>query len=265
MRFGPPSSRSKKQPYLAADIAISRAADAPDIAPPLPSTIHRDGDESGASEGGGVGGARPDVGQSNGSKHGDGIAAIPLEAPSEQCGNRLQNCSANVTGAVSDSWCDDVAREGCGNGENASVGKEAEDNSLGAESAVETPGSSGSAKSVFLLEHCFFCGLPGWGGPGTEGAWDELKLEESAVVVPELRHALDVKHFDPRWALFLSSDLSCVAYSSGVTKHGGSISVGYGMPFACSSFFRTLFLSTVSPLACSRCPCIGSRWLAVGS
>lgn len=49
-----------------------------------------------------------------------------------------------------------------------------------------------------LLEHVFFGGLPGWGGPGTGGAWDDMELKRCPVVVPELRDALDVQHFDHR-------------------------------------------------------------------
>lgn len=53
-------------------------------------------------------------------------------------------------------------------------------------------------KPSLLLQHRFFRGLPGWGGPGTGGAWEDTKLEGLAVVVPELRNALDVQYFDPR-------------------------------------------------------------------
>ncbi|CAM9641848.1 unnamed protein product [Ectocarpus fasciculatus] len=52
---------------------------------------------------------------------------------------------------------------------------------------------------VLLLEHVFFRGLPGWGGPGTGGAWEDGKLEGSVVAVPDLCDALDVRHFDSRF------------------------------------------------------------------
>ncbi|CAN0432802.1 unnamed protein product, partial [Ectocarpus sp. 12 AP-2014] len=58
--------------------------------------------------------------------------------------------------------------------------------------------SCGERPPVLLLEHVFFKGLPGWGGPGTGGAWEDAKLEGSAVAVPALCDALDVRHFDSR-------------------------------------------------------------------
>lgn len=58
--------------------------------------------------------------------------------------------------------------------------------------------SGGDMAQPLLLEHAFFRGLPGWGGPGTDGAWDELKLAASSLMSPELRHVLDVRHFDPK-------------------------------------------------------------------
>ncbi|CAN0097671.1 unnamed protein product [Scytosiphon promiscuus] len=50
-----------------------------------------------------------------------------------------------------------------------------------------------------LLEHVFFRGLPGWGGPGTGGAWEDAELEGVAVAVPALFDPLDVRHFDSRF------------------------------------------------------------------
>ncbi len=61
--------------------------------------------------------------------------------------------------------------------------------------------SSREPPPFLLLEHIFFRGLPGWGGPGTGGAWDEAQLEGSAVAVPTLRNPFDVRHFDSRCAL----------------------------------------------------------------
>ena len=55
-----------------------------------------------------------------------------------------------------------------------------------------------NAKISLLLEHGFFRGLPGWGGPGTNGAWEDNKMEGSSVMVPSLRDAFDVQHFDSR-------------------------------------------------------------------
>lgn len=63
--------------------------------------------------------------------------------------------------------------------------------------------SSGQPPPLLLLEHGFFRGLPGWGGPGTGGAWDDAQLEGTAVAVPALRDALDVRHFDSRCVLVL--------------------------------------------------------------
>ncbi|CAM9607027.1 unnamed protein product, partial [Ectocarpus sp. 8 AP-2014] len=59
--------------------------------------------------------------------------------------------------------------------------------------------SCGERPPVLLLEHVFFKGLPGWRGPGTGGAWEDAKLEGSAVAVPALCDALDVRHFDSRF------------------------------------------------------------------
>eukprot|EP00752_Nemacystus_decipiens_P011872 g10529.t1 len=59
--------------------------------------------------------------------------------------------------------------------------------------------SSRGPPPLLLLEHVFFRGLPGWGGPGTGGAWEEAQLEGTAVAVPALRDALDVRHFDSRF------------------------------------------------------------------
>lgn len=58
--------------------------------------------------------------------------------------------------------------------------------------------SSVARKPRLLLEHRFFRELPGWGGPGTGGSWEDWELEGSSIVVPALRDALDVQHFDPR-------------------------------------------------------------------
>ncbi|CAM9169297.1 unnamed protein product [Laminaria digitata] len=55
------------------------------------------------------------------------------------------------------------------------------------------------AEPALLLEHRFFSGLPGWGGPGSGGAWEDGKLGATAVGAPALRHALDVQYFDPRF------------------------------------------------------------------
>lgn len=63
------------------------------------------------------------------------------------------------------------------------------------------PAGSGSTRSrgpPLLLEHGFFRGLPGWGGPGTGGAWEDAQLEGATVAVPALRDAFDVRHFDSR-------------------------------------------------------------------
>ncbi|CAM9273789.1 unnamed protein product, partial [Hapterophycus canaliculatus] len=51
----------------------------------------------------------------------------------------------------------------------------------------------------YLLEHVFFRGLPGWGGPGTGGSWEDAELEGVAVAVPALFDPLDVRHFDSRF------------------------------------------------------------------
>lgn len=64
-----------------------------------------------------------------------------------------------------------------------------------------------SAGRLLLLEHPFFRGLPGWGGPGTDGAWEDEELKESAVIAPALQGALDVRHFDPRYSVFFACDL----------------------------------------------------------
>lgn len=63
-------------------------------------------------------------------------------------------------------------------------------------------GNSRGPPPLLLLEHVFFRGLPGWGGPGTGGAWEDNQLEGTAVAVPALRDALDVRHFDSRCVLF---------------------------------------------------------------
>lgn len=62
-------------------------------------------------------------------------------------------------------------------------------------------GSSRLPPPLLLLEHGFFRGLPGWGGPGTGGAWEDAQLEGTAVAVPALRDAFDVRHFDSRCVL----------------------------------------------------------------
>lgn len=99
---------------------------------------------------------------------------------------------------------------GCGGGNNgAAASPEAElaeklqgvdvagGSAAGAEVGLRA--GSSSAGRLLLLEHPFFRGLPGWGGPGTDGAWEDEELRESAVVAPALRDALDVRHFDPRY------------------------------------------------------------------
>lgn len=73
--------------------------------------------------------------------------------------------------------------------------------------AHEFPARSGSSSSMeppqlLLLEHGFFRGLPGWGGPGSGGAWKDAQLEGTAVAVPALHDALDVRHFDSRCVSF---------------------------------------------------------------
>lgn len=96
----------------------------------------------------------------------------------------------------------------CGGG-----GSAPQSSSSGSNSAVQrhaarvAPAGSGSASSrerppLLLLEHGFFRGLPGWGGPGTGGAWEDAELEGSSVAVPALSDALDVRHFDSRCVLF---------------------------------------------------------------
>lgn len=99
-----------------------------------------------------------------------------------------------------------VTRDGCHNKERSQSGdrlaaresvtpSRAEVTGDGRRSSV---GSTASPRVLSLLEHGFFRGMPGWGGPGTGGAWDETKLEGLAVVVPSLRDTFDVHHFDSR-------------------------------------------------------------------
>lgn len=77
----------------------------------------------------------------------------------------------------------------------------------------------GPPPRLLLLEHEFFRGLPGWGGPGTGGEWDDAELQGSAVAVPALCDALDVRHFDSRCAFIL------------VVGVGREVGVGFGVGY----------------------------------
>lgn len=49
-----------------------------------------------------------------------------------------------------------------------------------------------------LLGHPFFWALPGWGGPGKGGVWEESKIVACSFMSPELDHVLDLHNFDPK-------------------------------------------------------------------
>lgn len=55
-----------------------------------------------------------------------------------------------------------------------------------------------TAARPLLLEHPFFWGLPGWGGPGQGGVCEESEIAACSFMSPELDHVLDLHNFDPK-------------------------------------------------------------------
>lgn len=94
------------------------------------------------------------------------------------------------------------AREGRAEDSGEAEGEHAETYGMGCCNMENTGRTRGEVTGVsvqpLLLEHRFFCGLPGWGGQESGGAWDESKLMVCAVMSPDLRDELDVRYFDPK-------------------------------------------------------------------
>lgn len=104
----------------------------------------------------------------------------------DQRGAVLKETSSSAVGA----------RVECGAG--GRTGHERSGNLGGPAGESDMGETGGVITQPLLLEHPFFRGLPGWGGPGTDGAWDESKLTACSLMSPELRHVLDLRHFDPK-------------------------------------------------------------------
>lgn len=121
------------------------------------------------------------------------------EPEEERSPDRSSKGDPNDVGVVTLDGCDNKERSQ--SGEMLSAGESVTENraEFTGDGRRGTVGTNASPRVLSLLEHGFFRGMPGWGGPGTGGAWDETKLEGLAVVVPSLRDVFDVQHFDSRW------------------------------------------------------------------
>lgn len=120
------------------------------------------------------------------------------EPDEERSSDHSSKCGPDGVGVVTRDGCD--SKERLQSGELLSAGESVTANraEFTGDGRRGTVGTTASPRVLSLLEHGFFRGMPGWGGPGTGGAWDETKLEGLAVVVPSLRDAFDVQHFDSR-------------------------------------------------------------------